>query len=49
MELQLNSLNLTNMPFIPFIGFGACFAILIYLVIRRIKIKNEEEFEQRDH
>ena len=37
------------MPFIPFFIFGVCLAVLIYLVIRRIKIKNEEEFEQRDH
>lgn len=29
--------------------FGACFVILIYLIIKRIQSKGNETFEQRDN
>ena len=29
--------------------FGACFIILVYLIIKRIQSKGKETFEQRDN
>lgn len=34
---------------LPFLFYGFIFIALIYLIVKRIKDKNQEDFEKRDN